>query len=102
MDGHLDAGDSGALPRLERHGRREFTTGGVPRRLSQRVFTMRSDGLIGLPQAIEAAFPKAVVQTCIVHMIRASLRCVTWSDRKKVAAAMRPIYAAENETAGPN
>jgi putative transposase len=63
------------------------------------IFFVCCDGLTGLPQAIEAAFPKAVVQTCIVHMIRASLRYVTWGDRKAVAAALRPVYAAENEEA---
>jgi len=57
------------------------------------------DGLTGLPQAIEAAFPKAVVQTCIVHMIRASLRHVAWGDRKAVVATLKPIYAAETEEA---
>jgi transposase-like protein len=63
------------------------------------IFFVCCDGLTGLPQAIEAAFPKAVVQTCIVHMIRSSLRYVTWPDRKAVAAALRPVYAAENEEA---
>jgi putative transposase len=63
------------------------------------IFFVCCDGLTGLPQAIEAAFPKAVVQTCIVHMIRSSLRYVTWGDRKAVAAALRPVYAAENEEA---
>jgi putative transposase len=48
----------------------------------QDVFFACCDGLTGLPQAIEAAFPKAVVQTCIVHMIRASLRYVSLADRK--------------------
>jgi len=57
------------------------------------------DGLTGLPQAIETAFPKAVVQTCIVHMIRASLRHVAWGDRRPVVAALKPIYAAETEEA---
>jgi len=57
------------------------------------------DGLTGLPQAVEAAFPKAVVQTCIVHMIRASLRHVAWGDRKAVVAALRPIYTADTEEA---
>ena len=63
------------------------------------IFFVCCDGLTGLPQAIEAAFPKAVVQTCIVHMIRASLRYVAHGDRKAVVAAMRPIYAAETEQA---
>jgi putative transposase len=63
------------------------------------IFFVCCDGLTGLPQAIEAAFPRAVVQTCIVHMIRASLRHVGWKDRKAVVAALRPIYAAETEEA---
>ncbi len=63
------------------------------------VFFVCCDGLTGLPQAIETAFPKAVVQTCIVHMIRASLRYVSYSDRRMVVAALRPIYSAETEDA---
>jgi len=58
-----------------------------------------ADGLTGLGQAIEAAFPKAVHQTCVVHLIRSALRFVSWSDRKKISAALRPIYHAENEQA---
>jgi len=54
------------------------------------------DGLKGFPEAIEAVFPQAWVQTCIVHLIRASLRYVNYRDRKKVAAALRPIYTAAN------
>jgi transposase-like protein len=54
------------------------------------------DGLKGFPEAIEAVFPQAWVQTCIVHLIRASLRYVNWKDQKKVAAALRPIYTAAN------
>jgi transposase-like protein len=54
------------------------------------------DGLTGFPEAIEATFPKAWVQTCIVHLIRSSLRYVNYRDRKKVASALRPIYNAAN------
>jgi putative transposase len=57
------------------------------------------DGLAGLPEAIEAAWPKAIVQTCVIHLIRASLRYVAWDQRKKAAAAMRPVYTAINEAA---
>ena len=63
------------------------------------IFFVCCDGLTGLPQAIETAFPKAVVQTCIVHMIRASLRHVAWGDRKAVVTSLKPIYAAETEEA---
>jgi len=54
------------------------------------------DGLRGFPEAIEATFPQAWVQTCIVHLIRASLRYVNYRDKKKVATALRPIYTAAN------
>lgn len=52
------------------------------------------DGLTGFPEAIEATWPRAIVQTCTVHLIRASKRFVSYSDRKKVAAGLRPIYTA--------
>ena len=57
------------------------------------------DGLKGFPDAIEAVFPRTTVQTCIVHMIRNSLRFVAWADRKPVANALKPIYAADTEAA---
>ena len=57
------------------------------------------DGLGGLPEAIEAAWPKAIVQTCVIHLIRSSMRYVSHDDRKKVATALRPIYTAINEAA---
>ncbi len=52
------------------------------------------DGLKGFPDAIEAVFPKAVVQLCIVHMVRHSLNYVSWKRRKEVAADLRHIYQA--------
>lgn len=63
------------------------------------IFFVCADGLTGLDKAIEASFPRAVFQTCIVHMIRAALRFVSWADRKKLAAALKPLYNAENEEA---
>lgn len=54
------------------------------------------DGLEGFPEAIEAVFPQAWVQTCIVHVIRAGMRYVSYKDRKTVAAALRPVYTAAN------
>ena len=63
------------------------------------LFFVCCDGLSGFPQAVEAAFPQAVVQTCIVHMIRASLRYVAYNDRRAVTAALKPIYGAETEVA---
>jgi putative transposase len=70
------------------------------RRGVENVLISCVDGLKGFPEAIEATFPAAWVQTCIVHLIRASLRYVNYRDRKKVASALRPIYTAPNaETA---
>jgi putative transposase len=57
------------------------------------------DGLKGLAEAIETAYPATTVQTCIVHLIRNSLDYATWKDRKALAAALRPIYTAATETA---
>ena len=49
------------------------------------------DGLKGFSEAIEAAYPLATVQLCIVHLVRASLRYVGWKERKRVAAALKRI-----------
>ena len=57
------------------------------------------DGLAGFPEAIEAVFPAAWVQTCVVHQIRASLRYVPYKDKRQVAAALKPIYRAPNADA---
>jgi putative transposase len=57
------------------------------------------DGLTGLPEAINAVWPATRVQTCIVHLIRASLRWVNYKDRKRVAGLLRPIYDAPTEQA---
>jgi putative transposase len=57
------------------------------------------DGLKGLAEAIEVVFPATTVQTCIVHLIRNSLDYASWKDRKAVAAALKPIYAAASAEA---
>ena len=58
------------------------------------VLIVCCDGLTGFPEAIEATWPAATVQTCTVHLIRAAMRFVSYADRKRVAAALRPIYTA--------
>jgi putative transposase len=77
--------------------------GGVPAGLRNRgirdVLFVCCDGLNGLPEAIEAAWGKARVQTCVIHLIRASVKYVSWKERRKAAAAMRPAYTAVNESA---
>ena len=57
------------------------------------------DGLKGFPDAITAVFPKAVVQTCIVHLIRQSMSFASWKDRKEVAKALKAVYRAADESA---
>ncbi|AFJ88869.1 Transposase, mutator type [Burkholderia sp. KJ006] len=57
------------------------------------------DGLKGLAEAISAAYPRTTVQTCIVHLIRNNLEYASYKDRKALAAALRPVYAAASEEA---
>lgn len=60
----------------------------------QQVFIACVDGLTGFPEALEAVFPHAQVQLCIVHLVRQSLRYVTYKDRKQVATDLKKIYQA--------
>jgi putative transposase len=57
------------------------------------------DGLKGFPEAITSVFPKTVVQTCIVHLIRYSMQFASWKEHRAVAAALKPIYQAESAAA---
>jgi len=57
------------------------------------------DGLKGLPEAIESVFPLARVQLCIVHMLRNSLKFVSWKERKAVAAQLKNVYNASSAEA---
>jgi len=58
------------------------------------VYLFCVDGLKGFPQAIESMYPKAQVQLCIVHLVRASLNYVSWQHRKQAAADLKRIYRA--------
>ncbi|PUB09954.1 mutator family transposase [Yoonia sediminilitoris] len=60
----------------------------------QDVFIAVVDGLKGFPEAITAAFPEAMVQTCIVDLVRHGLNFCSWKDQKVVAADLRRIYSA--------
>jgi len=55
------------------------------------VLIVVCDGLVGLPAAVTACWPDTLVQTCIVHLTRASLRWVNYKDRKRVAAQLRAL-----------
>jgi len=65
----------------------ELKTRGV-----QDMFIACVDGLTGFPDAISAVFPQTKIQLCIVHMVRNSLRFVSWKERKEVASDLRRIY----------
>lgn len=60
----------------------------------QDILIAAVDGLKGFPDAIEAVFPKTQVQLCIVHLIRGSLRYVSWKERKVVVRDLKTIYQA--------
>ena len=66
----------------------------------QDIFIACVDGLKGLPQAIEAVFPKAEVQLGMVHLVRNCLNYVSWKERKAVAAELKPIYGAATSEEG--
>lgn len=64
----------------------ELQTRGV-----QDVLIAVTDGLKGMPEALQAVYPKTTLQTCIVHLIRNSLDYAAWQERKALAKAIRPI-----------
>lgn len=57
------------------------------------------DGLAGLPEALQAVFPRTVIHQCVVHLVRQSLQYVGWKERKAVAADLRKVYQAPTEAA---
>ena len=69
----------------------------IQKRGIQDVLIFAIDGLNGFNEAIQAVYPKAEIQRCIVHQIRSSLRFVSWKDRKAVAKDLKSVYAAYNE-----
>ncbi len=58
------------------------------------IFIACVDGLKGFPEAIEVVFPQTQVQLCIVHLVRASLNYVSWTERKQVAQDLKAVYRA--------
>ena len=61
------------------------------------IFISCMDGLKGMPEAIHAVFPKAEIQLCIVHMIRNSLKYVSYKHSKEFVGDLKLIYRAETE-----
>ncbi len=66
----------------------------------QDIFIACVDGLKGFPEAIETVFPQAQVQLCLVHMVRNSLKYVSWKQRKEVAADLKAIYQSPTAEKG--
>ena len=58
------------------------------------VLMLVCDGLKGLPQAVEAVWPRTVVQTCVIHLLRNSFRYAARQDWDKIAKALKPVYTA--------
>ncbi|MCC7354380.1 MAG: IS256 family transposase [Anaerolineae bacterium] len=66
----------------------------------QDVFIACMDGLTGFKEAVQAVFPQTVIQRCVIHQIRHSLRYVSWQDRKAFAADLKAIYQAATREEG--
>ncbi|GAA4595188.1 IS256 family transposase [Planotetraspora phitsanulokensis] len=99
VDGERDilglwAGDGGEGAKFWLHVLTEVKNRGVGD-----VLMVVCDGLKGLPQAIEQAWPLAVVQTCVVHLLRASFRYAGRQHWDAIAKALRPVYTAPTEAA---
>ena len=64
------------------------------------IFIACIDGLSGFREAIAAIYPRVLIQRCIIHQLRNSLKYVTWRDRKALAADLKTVYTAINREAG--
>ena len=60
----------------------------------QDILILCGDGLTGLPEAVQSAFPTTDVQLCVVHQVRNATKFVSYKDRKRFCASMRTIYTA--------
>ncbi len=90
----LRAGDGGEGAKYWMHVLTEIKNRGVAD-----VCMVVCDGLKGLPEAIAAIWPRAVTQTCAVHLLRASFRYAVRQDWDQMAKALRPVYTAPTEAA---
>ena len=98
-EGHRDilglwAGDGAEGAKFWLHVLTEIKNRGV-----EDVLMLVCDGLRGLPDAVETVWPRTVVQTCIVHLLRNSFRYAGRQDWDKIAKALRPVYQAPTEEA---
>ncbi len=105
MDLELPFSGAGTLPplRMRPHatalasGRRR--QGSLHDRTGSAATGHAVDGLTGFPEAIEAIFPKTTLQTCIVRLVRSSLRHVP-REREQVARDLKPIHTAKDADQG--
>lgn len=98
-EGHRDilglwAGDGGEGAKHWLRVLSEFKNRGV-----EDVLMLVCDGLKGLPDAVGEVWPRTVVQTCVVHLLRASFRYAARQDWDKIAKALKPVYTAPTEDA---
>ena len=99
VEGHRDilgiwAGDGGEGAKYWLHVFTELKNRGL-----EDVLMLVCDGLKGLPDAVETVWPRTIVQTCVVHLLRNSFRYAARQDWGKIAKALKPIYTAPNEDA---
>jgi putative transposase len=99
VEGHRDilgiwAGDGGEGAKHWMHVLTEIKNRGV-----QDVLILVCDGLKGLPDAVEAVWPRTIVQTCVIHLLRNSFRYAARQDWDKIAKALKPVYTAPTEDA---
>src|ERR1044072_754089 len=99
VDGHRDilgiwAGDGGEGAKHWLAVLTELKNRGV-----DDVLMLVCDGLKGLPQAVEAVWPRTIVQTCVIHLLRHSFRYASRHDWDKIARALKPLYTAPTEEA---
>jgi transposase-like protein len=99
VDGHRDilgiwAGDGGEGAKHWLHVLTELKNRGVTD-----VLMLVCDGLKGLPEAVETVWPRTIVQTCVVHLLRNSFRYAARQDWDKIAKALKPVYTAPTEDA---
>jgi transposase-like protein len=99
VDGHRDilgiwAGDGGEGAKHWLAVLTELKNRGV-----DDVLMLVCDGLKGLPQAVEAVWPRTIVQTCVIHLLRGSFRYAARQEWDKIARALKPVYTAPTEEA---
>lgn len=99
VEGHRDilgiwAGDGGEGAKYWLHVFTELKNGGL-----QDVLMLVCDGLKGLPDAVETVWPRTIVQTCVIHLLRNSFRYAGRQDWVKIAKNLKPVYTAPNEAA---